>query len=100
MDSMSAPGTQMVGKGVAPCDLVAKIIKPEAGGSMTAVINMTFFGAPRDVQKFLREIENMDVLTMVRNVVFIKEAGGTKSINRLKVSIPLQFYFLPIQNET
>lgn len=93
IDSLALPGSGVWGSGKAVGDWAGKLIKKESDGSMTSEVNLVVYGLPADVRKFLIDVENMDKLTMIKNVVFLKETGQLKGSGRLKVSIQIQFYF-------
>lgn len=93
IDGMVIPGSEVWGSGKATGDWSGKLVKKESDGSMVSDVSLVVYGTPAEVRKFLIDVENMDKLTMIKNVVFLKETGQLKGTGRLKVSIQIQFYF-------
>lgn len=100
IDSVSAPGSIIAGTGKGAGDWSTRLATKDTNGVTTVNVNITFYGGPKEIRKFLTEIENIDVLTMIKNVVLLKESGGAKGTQRIKATMTVYFYFLATTNET
>ena len=100
IESVTAPGTKIKGGTTGTGGWSTKLIKINPDGSLVAEVNLTILGSSANLRRFLADVENMDVLTMIKNIGFVKEVGGVRGAQKLKVAVVIQFYFLPSSNET
>jgi hypothetical protein len=95
IDSLSFAGFTLQTGGPIAGDWASKITKLSANNTLPNQIYFSVNGKPQNVISFLKEIENIDRLTMLNNVSLTKQIGLIKSDDLLKVSGQITFYFYP-----
>jgi hypothetical protein len=93
IDQISAPGSQIYGSSKTTEEWMGKVAKKEADGSISLDVNISVYGLPKDIRNFLGEVENMDRLSMIRNVLLSKEKQSSKEGDKLKATLQIRFYF-------
>ncbi len=92
VETLSVQGVNLVGAGKGSGEWAGKIIKPDAVGIMTIPIDFQISGKPIKIKNFLIEVENMDLLTMIKRVNLAKESGGTKGSETIRASGQINYY--------
>jgi hypothetical protein len=93
LDSLAMPGLRVSGSGKAAGDWAAKLLTKDSSNILATGITFAVSGNPQSVVGMISEIENMDRLTMMKNIVFTKDPGKTVGLGTLKASVQIYFYF-------
>lgn len=91
--TISIPGTQLFGSGKAVGDWAAKLVKKDADNIIQTRVDFVVTGNPQGVEQFLREIENLDRLTLLNTVVMSTENNRSKTAKSFQASGQIYFYF-------
>lgn len=92
VQTVSLPGVRLFGEGEGTGEWSAKLVKKDQTNIAAATVQFTVSGDPDNVSVFLRDVENLDRVTLLTQVTMSTEVGIDRR-PRLKAVGELIFYF-------
>lgn len=92
VDTLTMPGTKLFGNGKPSGDWGTKLLTKDANNLTQIGVTFSVSGNPQNIVKMMTDIENMDRVTVLKNIVFSKEPGKTSGSDILKASGQIYFY--------
>jgi hypothetical protein len=93
VETVTMPGTLIFGGGNPTGEWTTKLVAKDANNIVLTGVNFSLIGQPQNVIQMVADLENMDRLTVIRNLVFTKETTAPNQPDKLKASGQVDFYF-------